>query len=362
MKEILINLKKLDWVLIFSIFLLSIFGLFSIYSTSFSRGDFSNFKKQIFFLFLGFFLMLLFSFLDWRSLREETNLILFLYFLLLILLLGLYPFAPHIRGIKKWYKIWIFTFDPFEFLKIVLIILLAKFFSKKHVEIYRISPILLSAIYVFLPAILLFFQPDLGSVLILISLWIGMLIVSGMKIRHFLFLIFIFFIAFLFSWHFFLFDYQKARILNFLFPRDPLGVGWSQNQAKIAIGSGGIFGKGFKKGSQTQLLFLPEPQTDFIFAAIAEEFGLAGVSFLLFLFSLIILRLREIALNSKTNFQRLFVVGYSICLIVQVFINIGMNLGLLPIIGIPLPFVSYGGSSLISNFIGLGIVQSIKIY
>ena len=155
-------------------------------------------------------------------------------------------------------------------------------------------------------------------------------------------------------------DYQKERILSFLFPYDPLGVSWSQNQAKIAVGAGGIFGQGIGKGSQAQYGFLPEPQTDFVFAAIAEETGLLGVSVLLFLFSILIWRIMKIAILSQTNFPRLFAAGFSIILVSQAFIHIGMNLGLLPIIGIPLPLISYGGSSLIATSIGLGIVQGIK--
>jgi rod shape determining protein RodA len=233
----------------------------------------------------------------------------------------------------------------------------------RHIEMYRIKHILLSGAYFLAPSILLFFQPDLGSVLILAALWAGILIVSGIKIRHFLILCFCFLLILIFSWFFLLREYQKERIISFLQPQlEPLGMGWSQTQAKIAIGSGGIFGKGIGKGSQTQYGFLPEPQTDFIFAALAEETGLIGVSVLLFLFSVFLWRVFKIALLAQTNFPRLFSVGFAILLISQIFIHIGMNLGILPIIGISLPLVSYGGSSLIATLIGLGILQSIKIH
>jgi len=225
---------------------------------------------------------------------------------------------------------------------------------------YKFRHILLSGFYVLLPAILIFFQPDSGSVLILIFLWVGILIISGIKFRHFLILILCGLLILILSWNFLLKDYQKERIISFFVPSDPLGISWSQNQAEIAIGSGGIFGQGFGKGSQTQYGFLPEPQNDFIFSAIAEEFGLIGVSVLLFLFLILIWRIIKIALFSQTNFPRLFATGLSILLISQVFIHIGMNLGILPIIGISLPLVSYGGSGLISLFAGLGILQSIK--
>lgn len=362
MKEILLHFKKIDWVLIFSAVLLVGFGLVSIYSSSTARNNFINFEKQIIFFLIGIFLMFLLSFFDWRGIKEESYLILVFYFLCLLGLAGLYFLAPQVRGTQHWYKIGGFSLDPVEFLKITLIILLAKFFSKRHIEMYRVFHIIISGVYVFLPTILVFFQPDLGSALILICLWVGMLIVSGIKLRHFLILCFCGIIFFTLSWFFFLKDYQKARILSFFVPYDPLGISWNQNQAKIAIGAGGIFGQGFKKGSQTQYRFLPEPQTDFIFAALSEEFGFLGVFFLLFLFFLLIWRIMKIAFISQNNFSRLFSVGFCITLVSQVFINIGMNLGLFPIVGISLPFVSYGGSSLISNFIGLGILQSIKTH
>ena len=350
--------------MIITVFLITGFGLLSIYSSSAGRGDLSNFKKQLIFFGAGLFLMFFFSFFNWRIFRDDPYLILILYVLCLLLLIGLFFFAPEIRGVKGWYKLGPISFDPIEVARIVLIILLSKYFSIRYAEMYRIRHILLSGLYVFLPAALIFLQPNLGSVLILISLWVGVLIISGIKLRHFLILVLCGFLLFVLSWTTVLKDYQKERILSFIQPQlsDPLKIGWSQRQAEIAIGSGGIFGQGFGRGSQAQYGFLPEPQTDFIFAAIAEEFGLVGVGVLLLLFSLLIWRLIKIALLATSNFPRLFATGLAISIFSQVFINIGMNLGLLPIIGIPLPLISYGGSSLISTLIGLGIVQSIKIH
>lgn len=355
------HLKKLDWILIVCVLLLVGIGLLSIYSFSLGRGDFSNFKKQIIFLIIGFFLMLFLSFFDWRAFRENPHLILALYFLCLASLLGLFFFAPEIRGIKSWYKIGPVSINPIEFAKIVLIILLAKYFSMRHVEMYRLKHILLSGFYIFLPVILVSRQPDLGSVIVLIILWAGILIISGIKLRHFLILVLCGLLVLILSWSFLLKEYQKERIISFLAPQiEPLGMSWSQTQAKIAIGSGGIFGQGIGKGSQTQYGFLPEPHTDFIFAAIAEELGLIGVSILLFLFMILIWRIMKIAIAFQSNFPRFFASGFAIILFTQIFIHIGMNLGILPVIGIPLPLVSYGGSSLIAIFIGLGILQSIK--
>ncbi len=357
------HFKKLDWPIIITASLLAIFGLVSIYSSSLGRGDFLNFKKQIIFFVLGFVLMLILSFLDWRILRNDPFLVLGLYFLCVLVLLGLLFFAPEIRGTKSWYQFGLVSFDPIEFAKVIFIILFAKYFSLRHVEMYRIRHILVSGFYVLGLTVLVLLQPDLGSTIILILIWIGIMIISGIKIRHLLFLGLILLLIFIISWNYFLKDYQKDRILGFINPQlDPTGISWSQTQAKIAIGSGGIFGQGIGKGFQTQYGFLPEAHTDFIFASIAEETGIFGIIILLGLFSYLIWRIIKIALFSQTNFVRIFCTGLAILLISQIFINIGMNLGLLPIIGLPLPLISYGGSSLIAIFLGLGILQSTKTH
>ncbi|MDO8424504.1 MAG: rod shape-determining protein RodA [bacterium] len=363
MEGILTHLRKIDWLLVLATVLLVSFGLLSIYSSSLGKGDFSNFKKQIIFFGIGMLLMFSISFMDWRAIRESSYFMVILYVFCLISLIGLFFFAPEIRGTKSWYKLGPVSIDPIEFMKLILIVILAKYFSARHVEMYRINHILLSGFYVFLPSLLVFFQPNIGSVLILISIWLGTLIISGIKIRHFLILILCGLILFAFSWQALLKDYQKARILSFVQPQaaDNLTIGWNQRQAKIAVGSGGILGQGIGKGSQTQYGFLPETQTDFIFASIAEETGLVGITILFFLFVFLFWRIIKIALRNDTNFPRLFASGLIIVLISEIFINIGMNIGLLPIIGIPLPLVSYGGSGLITLFIGFGILQSIKI-
>ena len=361
MGEIIARFKKMDWVLIISAILLAVIGLVSLYSSSYGKGDFSSFEKQVVFLIIGLLLMVMMSFLDWRIFRESPYLVLALYCICLVGLIGLFFFAPEIRGTRSWYRIGGVSIDPVELVKIVLLILLAKYFSMRHVEMYRIRHIILSGLYVFIPSVLVFRQPNLGSVLILIALWVGILIISGIKLRHFLILALCFVLIFVLGWNFFLKDYQKERIMSFLNPIDPLGMSWNKNQAKIAIGSGGFFGQGFLKGSQTQYGFLPENQNDFIFSSIAEEFGLLGVFILLLLFSLLIWRIMKISFEAENNFVRLFSSGLTIILISQIFINIGMNIGILPIIGISLPLVSYGGSGLLAFFIGLGILQNIKI-
>ncbi len=355
------HIKRLDWVLIIAVFLLCAIGLLSIYSSSLGRESFLNFKKQIIFFVIGFLAMFFLSFLDWRNFRQNPYLILFFYFFCLLFLAGLLFFAPEIRGVRGWYKIGSVSLDPIELTKIVLIILLAKYFSMRHIEMYKLRHIFLSGFYVLFPSALIFFQPDFGSVIILVALWFGILFISGIKLKHFLFLVFCGLLLLVLSWSFLIKDYQKERVMGFLAPQvELLGVNWSQTQSKIAIGAGGFFGQGFGKGSQTQYGFLSEPKTDFIFAAISEEFGLLGVSVLFSLFIILFWRIIKIALDSRSNFSRLFASGFAIVLFSQIFIHIGMNTGLLPVIGISLPLVSYGGSGLIAACIGLGILQSIK--
>jgi len=322
-----------------------------------------NFKKQLIFLGIGLTAMFLISFFDYRSLRENSHLILAFYFLCILGLAGLFFFAPEIRGTRSWYKLGMVSIDPIEFTKIVLILLLAKYFSIRHVEMYRFRHILLSGFYVLVPGLLVFFQPNLGSALILVAIWVSVLFISGINLRHFLVLTLIFILLAVGSWAFLLKDYQKERIISFAFPQTQfLAVGWSQHQAEIAVGSGEVFGRGIGQGSQTQYGFLPEPQTDFIFAAISEEMGFLRIAVLLMAFMVMIWQILKLVRNSESNFPRLFAIGFLALLVSQAFINIGMNLGLLPVIGIPLPFVSYGGSSLIAVFLGMGILQSIKAH
>ncbi len=357
------HFKKFDWSLIASAVIISGMGLLSIYSSSLGKGgNFLNFKKQVIFLGIGILSMIVISFFDYRNFKENSYLILILYSLCLLALGGLLLFADPIRGVRSWYKIGSISLSPVEFTKVILIIILAKYFSARHIEMYRFYHIILSGFYVILPAFLVYLQPDLGSAIVLILLWAGILIVSGIRLKHFLILGFCGILLFCFSWSFLLKDYQKERIISFVTPEyEPLDIGWSQKQAKIAIGNGGILGKGIANGSQTQYGFLTEPQTDFIFSAIAEEFGFLAITILSFLFLFFFWRLIRIALYVNNNFSRLFIFGVGIIIVAHFFINIGSNIGFLPVIGIPLPFVSYGGSSLLALFISLGVIQNMKI-
>ncbi len=356
MNIILKRFKELDFIMLFSVLVITTIGVLSIYSS-----NPNIYARQIGFIVAGFIVMYLASFLDWRSFRENSYFILFLYGVSLFLLYGLFLFAPVIRGVQRWYQVGGFLFGPGEIFKIVIIILLAKFFSTRHVEMYKVSHIILSGIYVAIPALFIFRQPDLGSAMIIIIMWMGILIISGIKLHHFIAIVLIGVITLSLGWFFFLHDYQKDRAIAFVNPQlDPQGIGWGQSQAKIAVGSGGLLGKGLGEGTQTQYGFLPEPETDFIFSAIAEEMGFVVVTVLLTAFMVFFWRLLLVVLCSRTNFPRLFAAGFIIIVLSQAFINIGMNLGLLPITGTPLPLVSYGGSNLLFIFLGLGIIQSIR--
>ncbi len=361
MKINIVHFKKLDWILIIAVSIVVCFGLVAIWSTGIAKHDFSNFEKQLGFFAVGLAAMFAISFFDYRIFRNNSYLILALYFLSLLLLLGAFFLAPDIRGTNRWYKLGPFSFDPLEPAKIIIIILLAKYFSMRHVQMYKLKHILVSGFYVFVMSVLVFLRPNLGGTIILLLIWLGILLVSGIKLKHFLILALCFIVVATFSFNFLLRDYQRQRILAFIFPYDVLGGSWSQSQAKISIGSGKLFGQGVGKDSQVQYGFLPEPHTDFIFSVMAEEWGLVGISIFFITYAILIWRIIKIAVESQSNFPRLFAVGIAIVFITQFTINIGMNLSLLPVVGMYLPFVSYGGSGLIANFVSLGILQSIKV-
>ena len=300
------------------------------------------------------------SFFDYRIFKNYSSVLLILY-LLSLLSLFFVLFSQEIRGATSWFRLGSLSFEPIEFIKIVIILLLAKYFSFRHIEMYRIRHLIVSGIYIGLPVSIIILQPDFGSILVLFSIWLGLVVVAGIKLRHLFILFLIMALLFAGGWFGFLKDYQKQRILTFFNPQeDPSGRGYHISQSLIAIGSGGWFGQGLAASSQAGLKFLPEQHTDFIFATLAEQRGLVGVLFLLALFTLLFWRLIRIALFSLNNFSRLFASGLAIMIFSQLVINIGMNMALLPITGLTLPLISYGGSSLISMFLGLGILQSIK--
>ena len=355
-------LKSVDWQLLCPALVLTTIGLLSIYSSSVSRGNFLDFKKQ----FVYFAVSLLFFFLilriDLRFLKINSYFVLAVYLIFLVLLVGLFFIAPLTRGIRGWYKLGPVSFDPEPLAAVSLIILLSKYFSFRHTEIKSAKPILASAVYALAPFLLIFFQPDFGSAVCFGAIWFGIIIFSGTRLKQLLIIFLILVLLAGFSWQFLLKDYQKVRVLSFLNPDfDPKGASWSVNQSRIAIGSAGFWGKGLTKGPQTQYGFLTEPKTDFIFSAWIEETGFLGA---LALFGALFFLFRQIiglAFLQKSNFSRLFAAGFAFFFLTQATINIAMCLGLLPVIGIPLPLVSYGGNQLLAFYIGLGILNSLEL-
>ncbi len=317
-------------------------------------------KKQLSFIILGFILMLTISFFDYRVFKNYSSVLIVLYLFSLISLIFVL-FSQEVRGASSWFRLGPLNFEPIEFIKIIVILFLAKYFSLRHIEMYRIRHLIISGFYVALLVLAVMVQPDFGSALVLVSIWFGLIVVAGIKIRHLIVLCLIMTLLLTGSWFGVLKDYQKQRILTFLNPQDdPYGRGYHISQSLIAIGSGGLFGQGLGASSQAGLKFLPEQHTDFVFATLAEQRGLLGVSILLFIFALLFWRIIKIILVSTNNFSRLFAVGLVIMIFTQVLINVGMNMAVLPITGLTLPLVSYGGSSLVSIFLALGILQSIK--
>lgn len=356
---ILSKYRNFDWISILAtIFLLSS-GLVAIYSLSIAQevSGLNNFEKQIIFLVIGVAIFLLFSFLDYRIWKSHAGI---LYLIGNFLLVAVLLWGETIRGTSGWFSFGSFNFQPVELMKIFLIIFLAKFFAKKMSLGIGGREFLASFLYLIVPVFLVMLQPDLGSATVMVVIWLAMLFLAGIDKKIFLAIIFSGIIFCLIAWGFFLKDYQKNRVEILLNPQnDPLGSGYNIIQSMVAVGSGGFLGKGLGHGSQSQLNFLPEKHTDFIYATIAEESGFVGVFLLLIVLGLLFFRLKKIADQSRDDFGQLLIGGILTMFFFHSLVNIGMNLGIMPIAGISLPFVSYGGSFLIISLMALGIVQSV---
>lgn len=351
----------MDWLLNGALFFIIAFGLVSLLSLSGFTGAF--FQRQLAWIAIGIVAFLFFSFLDYRIFRASGLFLLALYGAGMAALAALLVFAPVTRGIRGWFAIANIAVQPVEFMKLLMVLLIAKYFSKRHNEIAQMRHLVISGIYFAIPVLLVLLQPDLGSAFILLAIWIAVTLFSGIRWKHFAILALLLIVISVMAWFFALAPYQKARITTFLDPyQDPRGTGYNVIQSLIAVGSGQMWGKGFGYGSQTHLHFLPEAETDFIFAAFAEEWGFAGALALLSLYGVLLWRLIRIGFFSDNNFARLYILGFSTLIFTQVFIHIGMNVGVFPVTGITLPFMSYGGSSLISLMAGMGVVQSIRIH
>ncbi len=346
---------KLDWVIISVAALLLLVSLLALYSLS-AAGGVNYFLKQLLFSLLGFSVMFFMASLDYRYVQKYSTT---LYFLTITALSLVLLFGTTVHGTAGWLSLGIFQIQPVEIAKVTLIIFLASFISKKNSEFGEwtrvIASLILSAVLIFL----VLRQPDLGSSLVLAAIWIGMILASGLRFKHLFVLTMLGTSLVLGSW-FLLADYQKARIETFIHPEsDPQGSGYNVLQAMVAVGSGGLSGKGLGYGSQSQLSFLPEKHTDFIFAVVAEELGLAGALFVISLYAVLLYRIRRIGTLASDNFGYLLSLGVMIMVFVQIMINVGMNVGLLPVTGLPAPFLSYGGSSLLSMCASLGLLLSV---
>jgi len=272
-------------------------------------------------------------------------------------------FGSVFQGSQSWFNLGFFAFQPAELSKLVLVLLLAKYFSKRHVEIKQIRHIIVSGIYAGILFLLIMMQPDFGSALIIFSIWFGMVLFSGLSKRHFISLFASGVVVFIILWSSVFADYQKDRILTFLNPlQDLQGAGYNAYQSTVSVGSGMMWGKGVGQGTQSRLLFLPEYQTDFVFAAYAEEWGFMGSILLFILYLLLIFRILKIAIHGESNFEILYSIGFSILIMTHVIIHTGINVGLLPVTGITIPFMSYGGTNLLILFSGLGILFAMRKY
>ncbi len=361
----MLNLQKLsprsfDWPLFTAVILLILLGLAAVYSVDLSRGaDLFYFKKQLFALGVGLVLLFLAATSQhtlWRYLAKW-------WYLFTLLLMGsVLIFGQTIRGTRGWFSFAGLSFQPVEMAKIGLILMIAYIISRFGRRFDRPLFFFGTGIVTLLFLILTMLQPDLGSAVLLATIWFGMVwAVGARRLYLVLFTTGIILLA-VTGWFFFLKPYQKDRLANFIDPgRDPLNSGYNVNQSIIAVGAGKIFGRGLGFGSQSQLRFLPEAQTDFVFSVIGEELGLAGVVAMLILFALIFWRLLLIIQKSDDDFVAATATGILILFFTQLFTNVGANLGLLPITGVTLPFVSYGGSSLVINLLLVGILESMMV-
>lgn len=361
MKSLFAHLSKFDWLLMGALFMLMLIGLLTLFSLK-GVSPFSYFERQLVWVVIGILCLFFASFIDFRFFRTQSWVVLIFYLASVLLLVFVVMAGFSVRGVEAWFRIGSILVQPVEIAKLALIILLAKFFSKRHIEIYRVWHLAVSGLYLLIPTFLVLLQPDLGSALVLIAIWVLVVVFSGMKLRHLLVLFILAAILSGIAWIGFLEPYQKARITAFINPyQDPKGSGYQMIQSMIAVGSGETWGKGLGYGSQTHLHFLPEAETDFIFAAFAEEWGFVGVLVMLALIFVVLWRIIATGMVAADSFSRLYTVGFASLVFFQSFIHIGMNMGALPITGLNLPFVSYGGSSLVTLLIGVGILQNIKI-
>lgn len=352
------EIKRFDWLLIgFPLGIVAV-GLSAIYSIDLSRGDtLTFFPTQTLALFLGLGAVFVLGSLHVSVFRSSAQLS---YWIALLLLIAVLIFGETIRGTTGWFRILGFSFQPAEFAKIGCVLLLSWWITKQGRRFDRLEFVISSGLSTLILCGLIMLQPDLGSAAVIGAIWFGMLLLAGVKKKYVGGLLLFLGLATLFSWFFLFAPYQKDRVLNFLYPeKDPLRSGYNVSQSIIAIGAGQVTGRGLGFGSQSQLHFLPEAQTDFIISVIGEELGFVGIALVLLLFIGLLWRLLAVARRTEDDFSAFVLFGTALLFFVQIFVNIGGATGVLPVTGVTLPFLSYGGSSLIMNFLLIGIAQSI---
>lgn len=354
------SLRYYDWTLSIVIFILVIIGLTAIYSVDLSRGEtLIYFPTQSIAFGIGVVMLFLTSSFHMTLYQSSAKTA---YILALLLLVGVLFFGVTIRGTTGWYRFGGFSFQPAEFAKVAIVLFLGSWIARHGRRFDTWQFVFTSGVITLVCVLLILMQPDLGSAFVLGSIWFGLLFLTGTKKRYIAALIGMIVFTSVFGWFFVLKEYQKERLLTFVDPtaeERALTTGYNVVQSLIAVGSGGVFGRGLGFGSQSQLRFLPEAQTDFIFSVIAEELGLVGVLMVLSLYGILLWRLVLIALRTRNEFAVYTVLGIAMLFFVQMVVNIGATINLLPVTGVTLPFISYGGSSLIINFILIGIAQSI---
>lgn len=309
---------------------------------------------------VGSAFILLFTKIDWRSIFNYRWLLWGFYAVTVGLLLFTYAAGPVVRGVRSWLTVGPLTFQPVEFAKLALILVYAQYFSRRHLAIARWKNILGSCILFALPAGLTAVQPDLGSACVLFGIWFGFLLVSGLPLRRLLVALAVFVLIGAVGWHAALRDYQRERIRGVFYPEEnALTINYSVIQSKIAIGSAGLFGKGYGQGSQTQLGFLTEPANDFVFAALIEEWGIAVGLLVVAAFLVLVLRILKIGSMASHNFEKFICLGTAMAFGIHFLLNAGSTVGIFPVVGVTFPFLSYGGSSLLTNFFLLAIIHAI---
>lgn len=347
----------IDWYMFVPAFLISMAGLVTM--DSFSTNQYF-FGRQVIWISISLVLFFVASRIDWRFLRQ-TRVLVPIFLGITGILLLLFSVGHIAKGAQSWFSFGFFAFQPSDPAKLAIVLILAKYFSRRHAEIANIRHIIVSGIYTFIIFILVFLQPDFGGAVIIFGIWLGMLLVSGISKKHLAIVIGGGVIGVAILWLLVFQPYQKARIINFLHPLANIhSSGYNAYQSTIAVGSGQVLGKGIGQGSQSKLRFLPEFQTDFIFASFAEEWGFMGSILLIVLSALLLYRIIINASHAETNFEALFGLGICILFGIHIIIHVGMNMGVLPVTGITFPFMSYGGSHLVTEWFALGMLSSMK--